>query len=47
MGVEKVWARIDAIKNKYDNLKFVGTFQNGVSIENVLEMAKKIASEID
>lgn len=47
MGVEKVWARIDAIKNKYDNLKFVGTFQNGVSVEDVFTMAKKIAGEVE
>jgi protoporphyrinogen/coproporphyrinogen III oxidase len=46
MGVEKVWQRLDEVKNKYPSIVLTGNYQYGVGIGDCVKLAKKVAKDL-
>lgn len=46
MGVEKVWARLDAAKAKYSAISLLGNYQYGTGLNDCVRLAQKTVDEL-
>jgi oxygen-dependent protoporphyrinogen oxidase len=46
MGVEKVWARLDAAKAKYSHISLLGNYQYGTEMEDAVSLAKETVDSL-
>lgn len=46
MGIEKVWARLDAVKDKHPNIHLVSNYQYGIQLNDCVKLAKSTVEKI-